>query len=525
MAGSRPGNSRKARAPSPTGGWPARKGPERLPGHEGSKRDASYRVIRAQEDERKRLARDLHDGLVQSLVSIGLNLEVAERHIAADPVQKPEALALLVQIRDGLAGCLEEARRILNDLRPLDLAGRSLAQALKDYAEKTSAEAGLKVTVVISGQDLRLPPELEAGLFRIYQEALGNVREHAEAHEVSLRLRFLPRSVAMDVTDDGKGFPWDGDLKELTGRRCFGLVGIDERVKLLGGTWRVSTRPGSGTEIRVRLPVESRGGFWSFLPQRGDGDRAGQEAGGAAPGQTTGAATSETASTASLSRGRGAARGEPPVRVVVADDHRLVREGLKMLLELAKGVEIVGEAGDGDAAVTLCRDLTPDVVLLDLLMPGPGGAEVTRRIRRAAPRTAVVVLTAHHEPDRVRELVAAGAAGYLLKTADVDEIAGAIRAASAGLRPLAPEAVKALAAGDETGAPGTPAGQLTLREREVLALVGEGLTNRQISRKLYISDKTVRNHLGAIIRKLDLSDRTQVALVARGLRPAGSEES
>ncbi len=516
-----------------------------MPGNEGSRRDASYRVIRAQEDERKRLARDLHDGLVQSLVGIGLNLEVAERHVAANPVQRPEALALLARVRDGLASCLEEARRILNDLRPLDLAGRSLAQALKDYAEKTSAEAGLKVTVVISGQDLRLAPELEAGLFRIYQEALANVREHAQASEVSLRLRFLPRSVAMDITDDGTGFAWDGDLKELIHRRCFGLVGIDERVRLLGGTWRVSTRPGSGTEVRVRLPVESRGGLWSFLPQRGGADRRVRaetpETGGAAPARTLGGPTAVTAA-GPQPRGRGPLRGEPAVRVVVADDHRLVREGLKMLLELVQGVEIVGEAGDGDAAVTLCRDLTPDVILLDLLMPGPGGAEVTSRIRRAAPRTAVVVLTAYHEPERVRETVAAGAAGYLLKTANVDEIVGAIRAASAGLRPLAPEAVRALATEESTAgavpaAPAeapppllaaavtdTPAEELTLREREVLVLVGEGLTNREISRRLYISDKTVRNHLGAIIRKLGLSDRTQVALAARGLRPAGRSE-
>ncbi len=513
--------------------------------NEGGKREMDYRVIRAQEDERKRLARDLHDGLVQSLVGIGINLEIVERHIEADPIRKPEALEILARVREGLAGCLEEARRILTDLRPLELGDRSLAQALKDYAERVSGEVGLKVTVVISGQETRLHPSVEAGLFRIFQEVLSNVREHAEAREVALKLRFLPRSVAMDVTDDGRGFEFDGDFQRLSRSHRFGLVGINERVRLLGGTWRVSSRPGCGTEVRVRVPIESRSGFWSFLPQRGQGR--------AASGQTK------------ADNGPRRTAGEPatklpgqrhPVRVLVADDHRVVREGLRMILDLAGGLTVAGEVEDGDEAVRCCRELSPDVVLLDLVMPGPGAVEVTRRIRRANPKTAVLVLTAHHDPDLVRDLMAAGAAGYLLKTADSAEIIDGIRAAVSGLHPLAPEAVRALSGDAEGAANGTgsgsgpgPAGspergpsgpgatrgaapadlaglaELTLREREVLALVGEGLTNHEIARRLYISDKTVRNHLGAVIRKMGLSDRTQVALVARGIRPAGRSGS
>jgi DNA-binding NarL/FixJ family response regulator len=504
-----------------------------LAGVESGKREIDYRVIRAQEDERKRLARDLHDGLVQSLVGLGLNLELAERHVEAEPVRRSDALALFGKVREGLAGCLEETRRILSDLRPLDLGERGLAQALKDYAERVSAEAGLRITVVISGQDLRLHPSLEAGIFRVFQEILNNVREHAEAREASVKLRFLPRSVAMDVADDGRGFAWNGDFQELAGRRCFGLLGINERVKLLGGTWRLSSHPGGGTEARIRVPVETRSGFWSFLPHLGsarvpDGERAGREAvrGRSREGQA-GARP-------------GGVRSDPALRIVVADDHRVVREGLRMILDEVPDLEVVGEAQDGDEAIALCRELGPDVVLLDLVMPGPGAVEVVRRIREISPRTTIVALTAHHQPHQVRELFAAGVAGYLLKTADAGEIAGAIRASSSGLRSLAPEAVLALAedrppeaSGLLATAPvspdallsglsrtGEPAElrDLTLREREVLVLVGEGLTNHEIARKLYISDKTVRNHLGAVIRKLGLSDRTQVALAARGLR-------
>ena len=489
-------------------------------GQRGGRPETDYRVIRAQEEERRRLARDLHDGLMQSLAGIGLSLELVERCIEADPVRKPEALAILKDLRETVAGCLEEGRRILNDLRPLELNGRSLARALKDYAERVSSTAGLKVTVVISGQEQRLHPSLEAGLFRIFQEVLSNVTEHAGAREVALKLRFLPRSVSLDVADDGQGFEPPEDLRELASRGCFGLVGVDERVRLLGGTWRISSRPGEGTEVRVRLPVAGRSRFWSLLAGLGTSGRTEPDARSA---------------------------DAPPVRVLLADDHGVVREGLKMVFDLAPDVEVIGEAPDGETAVRLARELAPDVVLLDLFMPGPPSVEVIQDILRHNPRTAVVVLTAHHEPERVPGLLEAGAKGYLLKTADPREIVGAVRAAHGGMSTLAPEALEALSSGggpaartgaagrgrDETGvrepevrvgqAPAFDDADLTLREREVLALVGEGLTNEEIARKLFISEKTVRNHLGAIIRKLGLRDRTQAALAARGLRPGRSE--
>jgi DNA-binding NarL/FixJ family response regulator/two-component sensor histidine kinase len=504
---------------------PGRRRPDAVPNQERrseGEEPLDYRVIRAQEEERKRLARDLHDGLAQSLVGMGINLELVERHLEHDPVQRAEAVELLTRLREQAAGCLEEVRRILSDLRPLDLDGRSLSRALKDYAERFSTATALKTTVVISGQEARLHPSLETGLFRIFQEALNNVRDHAEAREVSLKLRFQARSVSMDISDDGRGFTFDGNFDELAERRCFGLIGIKERVELLGGHWRVSSGAGKGTEIRVRLPVHSPGGFWSFLSQRGS---PGKESPGGAP---------PVRGKDSRSRENGP-KGWPakaPVRLLIADDHRVVREGLKMIFETVRGLQVVGEASDGEEAVHLCRELAPDVVLMDLVMPGPGPAEAIRQMQRTNPKTAVLVLTAHHNPEQVRQLLAAGATGYLLKTADASELIGAVQAAATGVSPLAPEALKALSEPDEpedTGSeaqteirperPGPSLPDLTLRERDIVDYIGQGLTNEEIARKLFISEKTVRNHLGAVIRKLGVRDRTQVALAARGLRP------
>jgi len=204
------------------------------------------------------------------------------------------------------------------------------------------------------------------------------------------------------------------------------------------------------------------------------------------------------------------------IRVVVADDHSVVREGLAQLLSTAADVELVGAAANGSEAVDVVAREHPDVVLMDLSMPEVDGAEATRRILAADPGARVVVLTSFADDRHILEALQAGAIGYVLKHAEPDELLGAIRAAAAGDAPLDPKAARVLLESKRV----RPDQQLSTREVEVLRLVAAGLANKQIARRLGIAERTVKAHLTNIFTRIDVTDRTQAALWAeRNLPP------
>ena len=200
------------------------------------------------------------------------------------------------------------------------------------------------------------------------------------------------------------------------------------------------------------------------------------------------------------------------IRVAIADDHRVVRVGLQQLLETIDGIELVGAADGGEAAVELCGQTKPDVLLLDLAMPDLDGIGVTRQVGRISPDTRVIVFTAFGDREEVVAALDAGAVGYLLKDAEPSELGAAIRAAAQGEAPLAPRAAAALL--EELGRAQTRT-ELTARERDVLTLLVSGLSNKQIGRQLGISEKTVKGHLTNLFQRIGVSDRTQAALWAQ----------
>ncbi len=210
------------------------------------------------------------------------------------------------------------------------------------------------------------------------------------------------------------------------------------------------------------------------------------------------------------------------IRLVLADDHAVVRAGTRELLERQPDLNIVGEAADGEEAVRLAHELQPDVVVMDVRMPKVSGVEATRRIKVECPEVRVLVLTAHDDDEYVFALLQAGASGYLLKTAELDELVRAIRTVSAGQSALAPIVAGKVVA-QFTSGKSLPEvlnhtqnqhDGLTERELGILQLVSDGLSNKQIGKQLYISDRTVQAHLSNIFAKLSVSSRTEAAMYA-----------
>jgi two-component system response regulator DegU len=199
-------------------------------------------------------------------------------------------------------------------------------------------------------------------------------------------------------------------------------------------------------------------------------------------------------------------------RLLLVDDHKLLRQGLRRAVEEA-GFDVVGEAGDGEEAVRLAIELQPDLVLMDVTMPVLDGIEATRRLRQSAPEARVVILTMHGEEETVDRALRAGAVGYLLKDCSTDQVADMLRAVAAGDTDLSADLARSLLA--ELPGPGpTPPTALSQREAEVLQLFADGCSTVEVGEKLYISAKTVKNHLASIYEKLDARDRTQAVLTA-----------
>ena len=203
-----------------------------------------------------------------------------------------------------------------------------------------------------------------------------------------------------------------------------------------------------------------------------------------------------------------------PIRVMLVDDHDMVRRGLASFLQSKPDLELVGEARNGTEAVMICNRVRPDVILMDLVMPEMDGAETTRIILERWPEIKVIALTSFQEKDLIREALQAGAIGYLLKNVTVDELAIAIRSANSGQSTLAPEAIQALLQSPTMGQSAENRYNLTEREMEVLVLMVDGLNNREIAERLFVSRATAKAHVSHIFDKLNVSNRAEAIALA-----------
>ena len=411
-------------------------------------RDAVRRVVEAQELERTRLARELHDETGQALTSMLLALKSLD-----DRIDTPEGRAAAGELRELVVTTLRDVRRLAVELRPAALDDFGLVPALERLRDTVAEQSGLDVELQ-SHLDARLPPELETALYRIVQEALTNVVKHASASRVSVKLSQRDRAVALVVQDDGRGFE-SRDAGE-------GGLGLD-------GHARACRAPRRSPEGRVD------GG------RRDDGDR-----------------------------GVAAAM----IRVLVVDDHAVVRSGLRRLLDAESDIETVGEAPNAERAVFEAIDAHPDVVLMDLVMPEKSGIEGMPAVLQAVPDAKVLVLSMQDDPRYVRAAFEAGASGYVLKEAADTEVVSAIRAVASGERYLHPSLGAKLIAAEAEDRRRAEQDPLSEREREVLRLLALGHTNQEIAKQLYISVRTAETHRAHIMQKLNLSSRAELVRYA-----------
>jgi two-component system response regulator NreC len=363
-------------------------------------------------------------------------------------------------LRELVVATLQDVRRLAVELRPKALDDFGLAAAIARLAGEVALETGIEVDCAGALGGLRLPDEVETALYRIAQEALTNAVRHAHARRVSILL----------TRKDG------GRVRGDRGRRA-------------------RLRPGPTPRGRARARRDARA---CRAARRTPRDRVGR---------------------GRRDDGRRRRPGAVTIRILIVDDHAVVRAGLRLLLDAEEDIETVGEAGDAREAVFEARATAPDVILMDIVMPDQSGLEALPTLLHEHPETRVLILSMQDDPRYVREAFAAGASGYVLKEAADVEVVGAIREVARGGRYVHPELGARLVAAEAEAERRAEADPLSDREREVLRLLALGHTNQEIAKQLYISVRTAETHRAHIMQKLRLGSRAELVryAIAHGL--------
>jgi PAS domain S-box-containing protein len=343
----------------------------------------------AEDRERERIAHILHDDLQQELAAAKFHLSLVRSRVKQDSSLQE----IVAQIDQMLKDAIEKSRSLSRDLSPGVLRHDDFADALRGLADEMRAKHGLIIHVHAQGPVYSPSDAIKVFLYKTAQELLFNVVKHARVNEAGIRVGRTGRYLCLLVSDRGRGFDPQG-LREAAGS---GLLSIQERIELLGGRMKIKSAPGRGSAFSIVVPD----GESVIVPP------------------LSGATATQPGATAPQAQNR--------LRVLLADDHKIVREGLRSLLRDQPDVEIVGEATNGREAVDLANQLQPDVVIVDVLMPVMSGEETARQIKRDLPGTRIVALSMREEPEIRERMCQAGAESYVLKTAPYKELLAAIR--------------------------------------------------------------------------------------------------
>jgi DNA-binding NarL/FixJ family response regulator/signal transduction histidine kinase len=429
-------------------------------------------------EERERLGRELHDGLGQVMGYVNVQAQTVETLLAENKIES--AQANLRRIVQAAQEAHADIRSFILGLRAEDTPQRDFWQALRDRLDQFQATYGIETGLNLPDDPITaFGPAVEEQLLRIIQEALANVRKHAAASRVEVLASFDAAAAHIVIADDGVGFqpPTSSPLAGGTegGRPHFGLRMMRERATAVGGEVEVRSTPGQGTCVLIHIP--------HLVPTAPpDAELSGLEG----------------------------------VRLLLVDDHPLFLEGLRNLL-VTRGFTVVGTANDGQAALHQARALRPDVVVMDVHMPGGGGLEATRAIKAELPETKVVMLTVDADDATLFEAIKSGASGYLLKGLNANQFCELLVGALRGDVSLSPGLAARIVAEFSRATPtpslprpmGEGGGDLTPRQREVLGLVAQGLTYKEVGQRLHLSEKTIKYHMGHVLEKLHLKNRAQ----------------
>ncbi len=356
-------------------------------------------LSQAEDRERKRLAEILHDDLQQQLAATKFHLGILSNRVKHDGALED----IVAHLHDMLREAIEKSRTLSHELSPVVLYQSDLGETLEWLGRQVQTKHGLKVHVEVRGRIDSPSDALKAFLYKAAQEILFNVVKHARTKEATVRLQRMREELWLTISDRGQGF----DPRLLSKTSGFGLLSIRERVELLGGRMKIKSAASRGSTFLIAVPDA------------------------ATPGRTASGTSAVGAVRAEHLLGR--RQLVPPaenhrLRVLLVDDHEVMREGLAALLKEQQDMEIIGQAGNGREAVDLACRFEPDVVIMDAAMPVMSGEEATRQIKRQLPRTRVVALSMFGEVEMAEKMRRAGAAAYLLKTAPSEELLAAIRA-------------------------------------------------------------------------------------------------